>query len=74
MQDKNALHWGSILLGIMLSMGQVYGVKNLVGSVLMYFATLLYSPTIFMMAIIGATVGTIFGKLQNRKIMIILGI
>jgi hypothetical protein len=56
------LHYGLLVKGILLSFGQVYGVKNLIASVLMYFATLLYSPTLFFMSFMGATVGTIFGK------------
>jgi hypothetical protein len=45
-------------------MGQVYGVNNLVGSILMYFATMVYSPTVFMMSFAGATLGSIAGELK----------
>ncbi|OXA55896.1 urea transporter 2 isoform X2 [Folsomia candida] len=58
--DKD-LHWGSTLLGMLLSMGQVYGVNNLIASMLMWMATLLYSPTLCMMSASGAILGTIFG-------------
>lgn len=48
---------------MLLSMGQVYGVNNLIASMLMWMATLLYSPTLCMMSASGAILGTIFGKI-----------
>jgi len=42
-------------------MGQVYGVQHLKGSIAMYIATILYSPTVCVLSIVGATVASFFG-------------
>ena len=48
-------------MGIALSMGQVWAVQNLVASSLINFAVFLHSPLLFVMATIGATIGTLIG-------------
>lgn len=52
-----------MLTGIILSSGQVYGVQDVIASVLIYVAVMMYSPILLMMSVVGAILGTIFGKL-----------
>ena len=42
-------------------MGQVWAVKDLVASSIINFAVFLHSPLLFIMATIGATIGTLIG-------------
>ena len=42
-------------------MGQVWAVKNLIASSIINFAVFLHSPLLFVMATIGATIGTLIG-------------
>ena len=48
-------------MGIALSMGQVWAVQNLVASSIINFAVFLHSPLLFVMATIGAIIGTLIG-------------
>ncbi|CAL8109150.1 unnamed protein product [Orchesella dallaii] len=59
--SSEALNWGRILSGIVLSAGQVYGVNNELGSVLIYIGIMIYSPILFMMSVFGAILGTSTG-------------
>ena len=55
------IDWSQVGMGIALSMGQVWAVQNLVASSLINFAVFLHSPLLFVMATIGATIGTLIG-------------
>ena len=55
------IDWNKVGLGIALSMGQVWAVNNLAASSLINVAVFLHSPLLFVMATIGATIGTLIG-------------
>ena len=55
------IDWHKVGIGIALSMGQVWAVKNLIASSIINFAVFLHSPLLFVMATIGATIGTLIG-------------
>jgi len=46
-------------------MGEVYAVDTLGGSILILIALLVYSPLLCLMSLIGAVIGTLFGKTKN---------
>jgi urea transporter len=51
------ISWPGVGHGILLSMGQVYAVNYLLSSCLMSLSVALYSPLLFCMCTIGATMG-----------------
>ena len=55
------IDWSQVGMGIALSMGQVWAVQDLLASSLINFAVFLHSPLLFVMATIGATIGTLIG-------------
>ncbi|CAG7699408.1 unnamed protein product [Allacma fusca] len=61
--DPNAVNWGHMLNGILLSMGQVFGINDLFASILIYIAVMVYSPVMCLVSIVGAILGTIGGLL-----------
>lgn len=52
------LSWKGLGQGILVSMGQVYAVKEVTPSIVMNLAVLLSSPLLLLMSTIGATLGT----------------
>merc|ERR1719397_1174033 len=56
--DNTTLSWPGVGRGIIVSMGQVYAVNELEPSLMMNLAVLLASPLLFVMANIGAALGT----------------
>ena len=56
---NQSLSWPDVGRGIIVSMGQVYAVNELEPSLLMNLAVLLSSPLLFVMANIGAGLGTL---------------
>jgi urea transporter len=52
-----SISWPGVGHGILLSMGQVYAVNYLLSSCLMSLSVALYSPLLFCMCTIGATIG-----------------
>ena len=55
------IDWNQVGIGIALSMGQVWAVQNLAASSIINFAVFLHSPLLFVMATIGAIIGTLIG-------------
>ena len=55
------IDWNKVGIGIALSMGQVWAVKDLIASSIINFAVFIHSPLLFIMATIGATIGTLIG-------------
>ena len=55
------IDWNKVGIGIALSMGQVWAIKDLIASSIINFAVFLHSPLLFIMATIGATIGTLIG-------------
>ena len=58
---KKDIDWNQVGIGIALSMGQVWAVQNLAASSIINFAVFLHSPLLFVMATIGAIIGTLIG-------------
>lgn len=58
-----------ILRGIIVAAGQVYGVEDEIGGILIYIGILIYSPILFMMSVFGAILGTICGMSANGFIL-----
>ena len=56
---NQSLSWPDVGRGIIVSMGQVYAVDELEPSLMMNLAVLLSSPLLFLMANIGAALGTL---------------
>ena len=56
--SNTTLSWEGVGRGILVSMGQVYAVKEVNPSIVINLAVLLSSPVLFVMSTIGATVGT----------------
>ena len=56
---NRTLSWPDVGRGVIVSMGQVYAVNELEPSLLMNLAVLLSSPLLFVMANIGAGLGTL---------------
>jgi len=57
-----------VLSGVVLSMSQVYGISDAPTAVLMYLAVLIYSPMMAAFAVLGATVGTLTGKVSTSNV------
>ena len=55
------IDWNKVGIGIALSMGQVWAVNNMAASSLINLGVFLHSPLLFVMATIGATIGTLIG-------------
>ena len=53
------LEWDKVGRGIVVSMGQVYAVKELEPSIVINLAVLLSSPLLFLMSTLGATLSTL---------------
>ena len=47
--------------GILVSMAQVYAINDIPASILMYVGVLFSSPLLFLMSVVGATLGSIAG-------------
>ena len=56
---NRTLSWIDVGKGVIVSMGQVYAVNELEPSLMMNLAVLLSSPVLFVMANIGAALGTL---------------
>ena len=56
---NKTLSWTDVGQGVIVSMGQVYAVNQLEPSLMMNLAVLLSSPVLFVMANIGAALGTL---------------
>ena len=56
---NTTLSWPDVGRGVIVSMGQVYAVNDLEPSLMMNLAVLLSSPVLFVMANIGAALGTL---------------
>ena len=56
---NRTLSWIDVGKGVIVSMGQVYAVNQLEPSLMMNLAVLLSSPVLFVMANIGAALGTL---------------
>ena len=56
---NTTLSWPDVGKGVIKSMGQVYAVNGLEPSLMMNLAVLLSSPVLFVMANIGAALGTL---------------
>lgn len=59
--NKTHLNWGKIFSGTIVSLSQVYGLNNIPGSVLMYLALVIYSPTTALFSYLGSLLGTLIG-------------
>jgi len=55
------INWGKVIAGIVCSMGQVFAVETLIGSIIIYVAVLVYSPLLCLMSLLGAIIGTLSG-------------
>jgi urea transporter len=55
----NEIEWERIGVGAVLSMGQVYGVETLIGSILMYIGVAIFSPILAIVEFLGAFIGSI---------------
>ena len=58
-EQNTTLSWPDVGRGVIVSMGQVYAVDQLEPSLMMNLAVLLSSPVLFVMANIGAALGTL---------------
>lgn len=59
--NETHLNWGKIFSGTIVSLSQVYGLNNIPGSVLMYLALVIYSPTTALFSYLGSLLGTLIG-------------
>lgn len=59
--NQTHLNWGKIFAGTIVSLSQVYALNNIPGSVLMYLALVIYSPTTALFSYLGALLGTLIG-------------
>ena len=57
--NSTELDWMKVGRGILVSMGQVYAVKEVEPSIVLNLAVLIASPMLFLMSTIGATIGTL---------------
>ena len=56
--------WLMVGRGILVSMAQVYAINDIPASILMYIGVLFSSPLLFLMSVVGATLGSIAGMCQ----------
>ena len=54
---SSSTSWFLVGEGIILSCGQVYALPSLVSSSILWFSLLLFSPILFLMALVGASIG-----------------
>jgi len=59
--EDQEIDWGMVGKGIALSMGQVYGINHMEGSIVINLGVFLASPLNFLVSNIGATLGTLMG-------------
>ena len=57
--NSTELSWMNVGQGILVSMGQVYAVKEVEPSIVINLAVLIASPMLFVMSTVGATIGTL---------------
>jgi len=48
--------------GTLVSIGQIWGIENVVSSILICISILLFSPLLLIVCVIGAFLGSAFGK------------
>jgi Flp pilus assembly protein TadB len=61
-----------VFSGVVLSMSQVYGISHAPTAILMYLAVLIYSPIMAAFAVLGATLGTLTGRISTMPFSILV--
>lgn len=56
----------------MLSMSQVYGISHAPTAILIYLAVLIYSPIMAAFAVLGATLGTLTGRVSAMPFLFLV--
>jgi hypothetical protein len=61
-----------VFSGVVLSMSQVYGIRHAPAAILMYLAVLIYSPIMAAFAVLGATIGTLTGRVSVMPVSVLV--
>jgi hypothetical protein len=59
-----------VFSGVVLSMSQVFGISHAAAAALIYLAVLIYSPIVTAFAVLGATIGTLTGRLSAMQTLV----
>ena len=56
------VNWLMVGRGILVSMAQVYAINDIPASILMYIGVMFCSPLLFLVSVVGATLGSLAGN------------